>query len=148
MDTTAPVLSSASVIVETMYLKPITIPAGSTIKGIWVHYKTPDGGVPYEVGVYTYETLGGDGTRVAGASVTPVANTWVKSSALTGTTYFADETTVYIETGWDGTAASAPGLGRNSAGTDYTKTYFYGEALITSLTTSTYNHAIILEYEK
>ena len=144
---TAPAIAYSGT-TETMVLKPVTIPAGSTIKNIWVYYKTPDGGVPYEVGVYTYATLGGDGTRVAGASVTPVAGTWVESSDLTGITYFANETTVYIETGWDGTATSGPGLGRKSGGAEYVKAYAYGGATITSLTASEYTYAIILEYEK
>lgn len=139
--------SSVSGTTETMWLKPITIPAGSTIKNIWVCYKTPDETVPYEVGVYTYDTLGDTGTRVAGASVTPLTNEWTKSNDLTGTTYFANDTTVYIETGWDGAAAANPGLARNSGGAEYYKSYSFGKDSISTFTSSAYTYGIILEYD-
>jgi len=144
--TTAAPANQNSGTVEVMALKPITIPAGATIKNIWVWYKTPDEMIPYEVGVYTYSTLGGTGTRVAGASVVPVASTWEESGALVGTTYFATDTTVYIETGWSGNATSPPGIGRTNGGAEYTKAYGYGTTTINSLTTSAYTYAIILEY--
>ncbi len=90
-------LSFTSTSLDRIYLRKLTIPAGSTVSRIGVRFgaKVASGGVTAGVWTSSGERLAG--AVLASASITPSANSWVFSSSLSGTqTVFASNTTVFV----------------------------------------------------